>query len=152
MSLFRYPDNISAMTMDIQQLESRLNYSISYYGRILSLLQTINEEIGTASQDELQSMSSTLAELQGQATQLDQSIATQLDKEPAKTETIRSLLNKRENLIKEILLLNRNINTKAMGVKSLLAHEIGTLRNGLSALSGYRQKQHNQGRIVNSTS
>jgi chromosome segregation ATPase len=140
------------MTMDIEQLESQLKYSISYYGRILALLQSIDEEIGTASRDGLLNMSATLAELQGQATRLDQAIATHLSKVPAKNEHVRSLLNKREDVIKEILILNRNISAKAMGVKSLLAHEMSTLRNGLSALSGYRQMQHNQGRIVNSTS
>lgn len=138
--------------MDIEQLESGLNSAISYYGRILAILQNIDEEIGTASRDELLSMNATLTELQEQAARLDQAITAQLGQESFKNESIRSLLNKRGDVIKEILILNRNIRSKAMGVKSLLAHEMSTLRNGLSALNGYRPMQHNQGRIVNSTS
>ena len=140
------------MTMEMHQLESGLRDSISHYVGILMLLQNIDKGIGTASQDELQNMNTSLAELQGQATQLDQLVVDQLSKESVKTEATRSLLAKRENLVQEILLLNRNITSKAMGVKSLLAHEMGMIRNGLSALSGYKQQQLNQGRIVNSTS
>jgi hypothetical protein len=138
--------------MATQQLESELRGSIDHYTHLLMLLQTINEEIGTASQDKLQNMNLTLTELQEQAVRIDQSIAVQLNSAQARTEMVIFLLNRRENVVKEILGFNKKATAKAMGVKSLLAHEIGVLRNGQSALNGYRQQQHNQGRIVNSTS
>lgn len=134
------------------QLEPVIRDSINHYTRILALLQNMDGNVGTASQDELLEMSASLGKLQESATQLDQAMLDQLQKVPAKSENIASLLEKREKIVKEVLLLNESITSKAMGIKSLLAHQLGTLRGGLSAMKGYRQQEHGQGRIVNSTS
>jgi len=138
--------------MAMQHLEASIRDSIRQYGHILTLLHTINAEIGTASAEELQGMNTALTALQEQSKHHDQALGSRLNSEPVRTEAINSLLEKRERLIQEILQLNKNATAKAMGVKSLLAHEIGILRNGQSALSGYRPQQRHQGRIVNSTS
>lgn len=153
MSLSRYPGNFAMHTqVALQQIEPILTQSIQQYERILVLLRKIDEVTGTASPAELLELSETLVNLQSQATQSDNILVSQLSKYPARTETLQSLIEKREHIIKEILCLNERITVKASGVKSLIAHEMGKLRHGLSALSGYRQQQHNQGRIVNSTS
>jgi hypothetical protein len=137
---------------EMQQLEPVLSQSIQQYEHIFDFLQKMDREIGTASSDELLELSALLSDLQGQATQTDQVLLAQLNKYSVRTETLQSLLDQRERLIKKILLLNEKITTKASGIKSLIAHEMGKLRNGISALSGYTEQQHNQGRIVNSTS
>lgn len=137
---------------DMQQLAERLRQSINQYSRIMTLLLQIDRRIGTAPPEDLQEMDRSLAELQSQATEIDQFIPDQLTKESENSETIRSLLDERATIVKDIIRLNGDVTTKAMGVKSILAHEIGTLRSGLSALKGYRKQQHNQGRILNSTS
>lgn len=136
----------------MQQLESGLKNSINHYGEILAVLQNIDKKLGTASQDELQAMNASLTRLQDEARELDQLIVDHSVKEPVRTEAIRSLLRKRESVVREILHLNKDITARAMGVKALLAHEMGSLRNGISALSGYKPQQHNHGRIVNSAS
>ncbi len=134
-------------------LEPGIRDSISLYEKILTLLQDIEKSLGTASGNELQGMSTSLVELQSRATQHDQLIVDQLTRMPAKnSEIVTSLLARRETLMKKILLLNNELTAKATGVKSLLAHEMRTIRSGRSALSGYKQQQHNQGRIVDSTS
>lgn len=134
----------------MEQLEPVLLQSIQQYERILDFLQKMDGEIGTASPSMVLELSESLAYLQSHATQTDQALFTQLNKQSALTETIQSLLSRRENIVKEILILNERIKAKAIGIKSLLGHEMEKLRNGISALSGYRQQQHNQGRIVNS--
>lgn len=136
----------------MQQLEPVLSQSIQQYERILDFLQKMDGEIGTASPAELLELSESLTDVQSQATQTDQVLLRQLSNSSARTETMQLLIEKRERIMKEILLLNERITAKASGVKSLIAHEMGNLRNGISALNGYRQQQHNQGRIVNSTS
>jgi len=136
----------------MQQLEADLSQSIQLYEGLLQFLQKMDLDIGTADPVALQNLSRALQELQAQAEQLDQKIAPQLDAKSLKNRTIQQLTEKRELLLKELLLLNQRITAKASGVKSLIAHEIGKLRTGLSALSGYRQPQHNQGRITNCTS
>ncbi|MBV5329160.1 MAG: hypothetical protein JZU65_16295 [Chlorobium sp.] len=136
----------------MQQLEADLLLSIQHYEGLLQFLQKMDLDIGTADPAALQNLNRALQELQEQAVQLDQKIAPQLDAKSLKNATIQKLTKKRELLLKELLLLNQRITAKASGVKSLIAHEIGKLRTGLSAMSGYRQPQHNQGRITNCTS
>lgn len=137
---------------DIQLLASQLELSIKQYDCILALLVKIDREIGPAAPGELQEMDAVLAGLQKQANAIDQSFLDQLTQETAAIETIRSLLERRSAIIDNVLRLNGIITIKAAGVQSLLAHELGTLRSGISALKGYKQLEHGQGRIVNSTS
>lgn len=94
-------------------------------------------------------MNALLTEMQTQASDTDQLIMSQLTSDDLVKGTTQKLVSERAKMINDVLLLNRNVMIKAMGVKSLLAHEIGTLRSGKSALNGYRPPQHNQGRIVN---
>jgi hypothetical protein len=137
---------------EMQPAETILLQSIQQYERILSFLQKMDTEVGTASPSTVLEFSKILQELQTIASQTDQILLTEISKQSMQTETMESLLRKREYVVKEILALNESIKAKAIGIKSLLGHEMETLRNGISALDGYRQQQHNQGRIVNSTS
>jgi hypothetical protein len=135
----------------MQRLETELRESFTCYNRILTLLQNIDREVGTASEDELLVMGDSLKDLQASATLIDKTIMAQLQGKRVTNDTLSTLLESRENIVKEILLLNRNIAAKAMGVKTLLAHELATLRSGASAMKGYRQQEYDQGRIVNSS-
>jgi hypothetical protein len=135
-----------------QQLESTLLQSITQYVNILDFLKIMDGKIGTASPAELLELSASLTDLQGIATQTDLLLLTQLSTDSVRGDNTQHLINRREHIVNDILLLNEHITAKASGVKSLIANEMGKLRSGISALSGYRQYQHNQGRIVNSTS
>jgi hypothetical protein len=135
----------------MEKIEPVLLQSIQQYERILDFLQKMDTEISTAAPSMVLELSESLAYLQGHATQTDQDLLTQLSKQSPLSEAMQSLLNRREYIVKEILILNERIKAKAIGIKSLLGHEMEKMRNGISALSGYRQQQHNQGRIVNST-
>jgi hypothetical protein len=135
-----------------QRLESSLRQSIYQYEQIYELLRTTEQEIGIADPVGLEAFSLSLQKLQTQARQIDQDLVDLLRQKTLETGSIRNLLDRRELLLKEILQINGSIAAKANGVKSLIAHDIGKLRNGISAMSGYRQQQHNQGRLVNSTS
>ncbi len=137
---------------ELHQLESTLLQSIVQYGNILDFLKIMDREIGTASPAELLELSASLTDLQKDATQTDQVLLTQLSAISVRSENTQHLIDRHERIIKEILFLNEHITEKASGVKSLIANEMGKLRSGISALTGYRQYQHNQGRIVNSTS
>jgi hypothetical protein len=135
----------------MEKIETVLLQSIHQYERILDFLQKMDVEIGTAAPSMVLELSESLAYLQGHATETDQTLLTQLRKQPDLPKAMQSLLSRRENVVKEILILNERIKAKAIGIKSLLGHEMEIMRNGISALSGYRQQQHNQGHIVNST-
>ncbi len=132
----------------MQQFEALLSQSIHEYAEILEFLQKMDEEIGTASPEGLLELGESLAQLQNHAAETDQVLLMQLSKHSALAETMQPLLDRREQIMKEILFLNGRITEKASGVKSLIAHEMEKLRTGLSALNGYKQQQNNQGRIV----
>lgn len=136
----------------MQQLERVLSQSIQQYEHILEFMLKMDQEVGSADPEALQNFNDSLNELQQEAMRLDQLLDVRLDQKSTETEPIQSLFAKRLHLLKEILLLNERIVEKGSRVKSLIAHEMGKLRNGLSALSGYKQPQHHQGRIVNGTS
>lgn len=136
----------------LQPLELSLTQSIQHYEDLRRSMQKMDNEIGTADPVALQDFSIDLNALQERAMDLDRTISVQLNASTLKNSTIQSLTEKRALLIKEILLLNQRITAKASGAKSLIAHEMGQLRTGLAALSGYRQPQHTTGRITNSTS
>ncbi len=136
----------------MQPLEASLAQSIQHYECFLAFLHKMDEEMGTANPVALQNFSISLQEYQEEAVRLDQEISAQLNEKAFKNEATLIFIQKREGMLREILLLNKRITAKATGVKSLIAHELGKLRSGLSALSGYRQPQHNQGRITNCTS
>ncbi|MDP3479595.1 MAG: hypothetical protein Q8R88_07470 [Desulfoprunum sp.] len=138
--------------IEIQQIEPALRQSIEQYELILAFLQKMETVVGTADAVELQELGATLYELQTQAEQFDRILLAKLKKEPHESDSVQTLRTRHERLLKEVLLANERITAKASGVKSLISHEIGKLRDGLSAMNGYRQQQHNQGRIVNSTS
>ncbi|MBV5318097.1 MAG: hypothetical protein JZU50_09820 [Desulfobulbaceae bacterium] len=111
----------------------------------------MDHDLGTADPVALQNFNLTLNELQEHAEHLDRNISTQINTQSLNSETTQDLIEKRALLVSEVLLLNQRITAKASGVKSLLAHEMGKLRIGQTALSGYRQPQNNRGRITNST-
>lgn len=139
-------------TVDTQHLTAQLTLSSNQYQRILAHLQHIDGKIGVASPLELQEMYTSLAELQRQAAEIDRSCLDQVMADPAIAKAVAALVDRRTSIVKKVLAANREITAKAIGVQSLLAHELGTLRTGLSALSGYRQPERPQGRLINSMS
>lgn len=138
--------------MAANQLESLLLASIHQYERIHGFLQKMEQDVGTADSDELEAFNQSLQELQAQAINTDQAVNSLLHGKKDSAELVQKLVVQREFLLKEIIDLNKNITTKASGVKSLIAHELSALRSGLSAMNGYKQLQNNQGRLINRSS
>ena len=129
-----------------------LAHSIHQYERILDWMQQMDTEVGTADADALAHFSDGLQELQGEAAADDQMLMARLASNGSAPESTRMLAARREGLLREILALNQRIIEKTARVQALLGHEIKSLGNGLTALNGYKQPQHNQGRLVNGAS
>lgn len=136
----------------MQPLETMLSRSIQHYRGVLQLLERIDRELGTADPQALAEFSRALELMQTEASPLDREIAAQFQAQPRSGEQIATLAGERNELIGAALAINQRISAKALGVKSLLSHEMGKLRTGLTALSGYRQPQPHRGRITNCSS
>jgi len=140
------------MLADIHALAATLEASIGRYQRILDFLQYMSVEMEKASEVGLQGMAEKLSELQEQASELDSSFQSKLNRELVLCQDLRPLFSRRETVIREILLKNSEVSRKAQSAQSFLAHELGTLRHGQKAMSGYKPQQERRGRIVNSSS
>ena len=134
-----------------QHLRELICHSLEQYGAIHNLLLSMDADIGTASSERLIAMNNQLSELHLECQIVDQQIKDITTQTVLLDKDVEELFNKRTSLIHAISLLNQQIAIKAKNVKSLLGHEISTLKAGHSALSGYRQQQDYQGKIVNSS-
>ena len=137
--------------IDLQEPEYLIDESIRKYENILELLKKVEIGLGTASSAELLDWNHALTELQNDATQMDQKVFDSLGRQSERHAEIDIRVNIRNHLIDEILNLNTDVRCKASGVRSIIIHERGRFRNGLSALTGYRQFQNNYGKIVNNS-
>jgi hypothetical protein len=140
------------MIDDIQFLTSALNDSIRHYNFVLDFLIDMDRAIAQASDDQLLTMSAILCDLQAQARVIDQRFLPQLNREVAANKILRPLLAAREKVVLEIVGRNKQLNIKAIGLKSLLASELRALRQGQTALSGYKSQQYTGGGIVDNSS
>lgn len=140
------------MPNDPQTLASALADSIRNYQNIRDFLVEMDGEIGTASDALLHSMAETLSKLQTQAVDADQTFLACLDKKSAESNVLQPLMVERAEVIGEVLRLNSDVQKRAIGAKSLLAHELSALRLGKTAHYGYKSQQASAGRIVDSTS
>jgi len=136
----------------MQPLATLLSRSIQHYQGLLHLLAQMDREMGTAAPQALEEFSLSLERMQAEARPLDREITGRLQNQSLDNEQIAALARERTELIGAALEVNQRISAKASGVKSLLAHEMGKLRTGLNALSGYRQPQPHRGRITNCSS
>jgi hypothetical protein len=140
------------MIIDIRILATALNDSIRHYNDILEYLIGMDREIGNASDLQLQAMSDTLCALQSQARKIDQGLLPQLTGDLASDKVLGPLLVAREKVLLEVIRKNSQISEKAVRSKSVLASELLALRQGQTALSGYKLQQYTGGGIVDSTS
>jgi hypothetical protein len=140
------------MSIDIHFFAATLNDSISRYQRILDFLLYMSREMDRGSEVQVQGLAESLSAMQKQATEADSAFLPSLNKEVVLCEALRPLFSQREEVMREVLLKNVEIRRKARVAQSLLAHELGTLRHGQKAMSGYKPQQDRGGKIVNSTS
>ena len=138
--------------METQLLKEKIQHSICLYEQMRESMKRLDLEIGTASPAALTKFNTTLSEHFNTAEKIEHELFVQLSTSSDRIDEVRSLIEVRENILKEILLLNQRITSKASGIRSFISHKTKSLQSGVSAMKGYTQVYHNQGRIVNSTS
>lgn len=138
--------------METQQLKEKILQSIHLYEQMLEYMKKLEMEIGTASPAALTKFNATLSEHFTTAEKIEHDLFVQLSTSSDKVDEFKSLIEMRENILKDILLLNQQITSKASGIRSFISHKTKSLQSGFSAMKGYKQAYQNQGRIVNSTS
>ena len=136
---------------DLTALELLILQSIEQYGAIYDLLKIDGVNIDSQLSSEISKFDETLRDVQKLAQQTDQQL-TDLLKVTKIPQSMEELLARRTELQKEILVLLKNTASRANSVKSLLASEMQSLKQGRKALTGYKTNSDYQGKIIDKTS
>jgi len=129
------PELTQQTTSDFDNL---LQASVKRYEDILTLFAAINSDIGGKNPATLEQSGREILQLQEQAALADLDLIATLQEKDIDGSG-HPLLNKRQDIMQQILLHNRSLLTTVSNIKSLLAHEIKEMQGGRTALHGYCQ-------------
>jgi hypothetical protein len=140
-----------APPQDPEVIAALLQSSITHYEEMLSLFIAINSESGNKNAETLDIWGTELLQLQEQAELADQLLMTALEEISPPASTL-PLLEKRLEIMRQVLTHNRALLSTATNIQSLLTHEIKEMQGGRAALNGYRQTTTSQnGGILNNS-
>jgi hypothetical protein len=136
---------------EITPLESLAQHSLRQHIEMVELLRPLQLQLETPSHEAVTQFNVLFSSLQQKMRITDTNLVNVLQKAvfPA---SITELLGQRQLLQKEIIQMVRQSASRANSVKSLMASEIQSVRNGRKALNGYKIQSDRQGKIVNRTS
>jgi hypothetical protein len=136
---------------EITPLESLAQHSLRQHIEMVELLRPLQLQLETPSHEAVTQFNVLFSSLQQKMRITDTNLVNVLQKAvfPA---SITELLGQRQLLQKEIIQMVRQSASRATSVKSLMANEIQSVRNGRKALNGYKIQSDRQGKIVNRTS
>ena len=138
-------------TTDITPLESLTQHSIRQHIEMVELLRPLQRQLEAPSHETVTRFNILFNSMQREMKITDKQLVEQL-KLAVFPINITQLLGRRQLLQKEILQMLKQTSSRAGSVKSLMADEIRSVKNGRKALSGYKIQPERQGKIVNRTS
>ena len=139
------------MTMqatEITTLESLAQHSLKQHIDMIELLRPLQQQLETPSLNTVKQFNSIYSAFQRKIKTTDKALIQQLEMSVF-TENITRLLGQRQLLQREILDILGQTVSKASSVKSLMASEMQSVKNGRVALNGYKNQSDRHGRIVN---
>ena len=136
---------------EITTLESLAQHSLKQHIDMIELLRPLQQQLETPSLNTVKQFNSIYSAFQRKIKTTDKALIQQLEMSVF-TENITRLLGQRQLLQREILDILGQTVSKASSVKSLMASEMQSVKNGRVALNGYKNQSDRHGRIVNSTS
>lgn len=139
------------MHTDMTTLELLVRESLEQYHEIYDTLKLVGPNLDSQLRDHIKNLDDTLGGKQKRAQETDRELTDQL-RVMGISETIVEPLARRAELQEKILILLKETAAKANSVKSLLASEMQTLKQGRKALTGYKTISTYQGRILAKTS
>ena len=132
-------------------LESLAQHSLKQHIDMIELLRPLQRQLETPSLNTVKQFNSIYGAFQRKIKTTDKALIQQLEM-AVFTENLTQLLGQRQLLQREILDILKQTVSKASSVKSLMANEIQSVKNGRKALNGYKNQSDQHGRIVNRTS
>ena len=136
---------------DIEIVETLIQKSLDQQMKMIHLLKPMSEHVNAHSLGAVEKFNTSFSDLQQETKQTDEILVGHLNSEDVPG-TIRQLLEQRNSLQKDVMILLKKILPKAVNAKSLMANEVQSIQNGRKALSGYKNHTAHQGKIVNRSS
>ncbi|MGE4580267.1 MAG: hypothetical protein AB7F21_12115 [Desulfuromonadales bacterium] len=131
----------------MKTLEALLRASIAIYTDLLQRMQAMTEELCAASPERLQALVEEMnwrqQELRGQDAALQNVL-----QEAGEGAKDHPLLCQRQELMQQVAAQNRLISEKIRGMMSVISAEIGQLRGGMTAMSGYHGGRDQKGSVL----
>jgi hypothetical protein len=122
------------------ELDTLLQCSITRYENILTLFTAINSEVGDKNPATLHARGTEILLLQEQAALADHTLITTIQETNPAWHDHFSLLAKRQDIMRQILIHTHSLLSTTSNIKSLLAHEIKEIQGGRAALNGYQRQ------------
>lgn len=136
---------------NIEIVETLIRKSFDQQRKMIILLKSLDEQMNAHSIGAVEQFNEKFSDLQQETELTDKILVAQLNPEDA-TGTISQLLEQRNLLQNDVIILMKKILPKAVSAKSLMANEVQSIKNGRKALSGYKTQIDHQGKIVNRAS
>ncbi len=122
---------------EIDTLDLLAQRSLRQHADMVELLRPLQQQLESPSLDTITKFNLVFSALQQEIEIIDKKLIEQL-KSAAVPENIAQLLGLRKSLQQEILHMLKHTVPKASSVKSLMASEIKSVKNGRKALNGYK--------------
>lgn len=125
------------------QLSDSLRMSIEHYSSMLVLLEKIAAQISN-DEESVKALLHELKCMQSQIEKVDADLNLQLQRFQESSPdslaelSLHPMFEKRLKLMDEVRRMNGLLLPKISGIMSLISHEIGELKGGRNAISGYR--------------
>ncbi|MGW8193927.1 MAG: hypothetical protein ACWGOX_06640 [Desulforhopalus sp.] len=136
---------------DTESSDTLVQHSLQQYREMFELLCTLSRCLDRHDTGKIEQVNAAFGALHSEAQVIDQKLMDRLQKSSIPA-SINAYLCKRRDLQEDILQLLKETLPKANSVKSLLASEMLSIKNGRRAMSGYKNYNVCQGRIVNKRS
>ena len=133
-------DNDSTYRDRRQKLDNIVQISTEHYASMLVFLKQISEVVAE-DEDNIKALVAELKDQQRRIEEIDACLNVQLEellRAYPDALTAHPLFEKRLKIISEVKQMNDLLLPKISGIMSLISHEIGELKGGRNAISGYR--------------
>lgn len=133
-------NNVATYETQRRELDNALQISIEHYSAMLILLEQISAAVAE-DEGNVKALVGKLKDQQHQIEKVDAQINTQLEvfiRSYPDALTEYPLFEKRLQTIRKVKQMNDLLLPKISGIMSLISHEIGELKGGRNAISGYR--------------
>lgn len=133
-----------------KELTHLLEQSVEQYSSILAYTNTLPALLSNPDMKNIQTYCGHLSDLQNEASRTDEAINSLLKKEDSDLESSPAF-QKRRDLMSEIIRHNDLLFPRIAGKMAIISSELDKIKEGRTAMTGYKPNLDGSGKIINKT-